>query len=365
MPSRPSILIITGTLSLATIISIVTSVNPNVEAVPATYAFFTKWGNEGSGNGQFEYPRGIAVDPSTHEVYVSDTGNHRIQKFKLASQCPVDTTQITLDVCLITEWGKFGSGNKHFKYPFGIAVDPSTHEVYVSDTYNHRIQKFTGSGTYVTKWGSEGLGDGQFEYPQGIAVDPSTHEVYVSDTPNHRIQKFTGSGTYITKWGSYGSGNGQFEYPRGIAVDPSTHEVYIADSYNNRIQKFRLSTQCRVGTTQIESGVCFVIKWGSAGGLPIGDGQFHNPSGINLDTSHDIYIADTSNARIQKFKLASQCPVDTTQITLGVCFITKWGNWGSGNGQFRVPIDLAIDSSNDQVYVVDSQNHRIEVFAHQ
>ena len=69
-----------------------------------------------------------------------------------------------------------------------------------------------------------------------MAVDGSG-EVYVADFGNNRIQKFTGSGTFVTKWGSYGSADGQFNAPHGVAVDGSGN-VYVADTYNYRIQKF-------------------------------------------------------------------------------------------------------------------------------
>jgi hypothetical protein len=69
-----------------------------------------------------------------------------------------------------------------------VAID-SADNVYVADTYNHRIQKFDSDGTFLTKWGSSGAGDGQFRYPKGVAVD-SADNVYVADAYNHRIQKF-------------------------------------------------------------------------------------------------------------------------------------------------------------------------------
>ena len=88
----------------------------------------------------------------------------------------------------------------------------SAGNVYVADTDNNRIQKFTSAGAYVAQWGSEGSGNGQFDEPYGIAVD-SAGNVYVADTDNNRIQKFTSAGAYVTQWGSYGSGNGQFDGP--------------------------------------------------------------------------------------------------------------------------------------------------------
>ncbi len=117
------------------------------------------------------------------------------------------------------KWGSWGSGNGQFYHPFGIAVDAGGN-VYVVDTYNHRVQVFDNSGNFLRKWGSQGSSDGQFYYPFGIAVDDSGN-VYLADTYNRRVQVFDSSGNFLRKLGSRGRGNGQFRYPWGIAVDDS------------------------------------------------------------------------------------------------------------------------------------------------
>jgi DNA-binding beta-propeller fold protein YncE len=89
---------------------------------------------------------------------------------------------------------------------------------------------------YVTQWGSYGAGNGQFYYPGAVATDAAGN-VYVADSWNHRIQKFTSTGSYATRWGLTGGGNGQFAYPYGLATDAAGN-VYVADQYNHRIQVF-------------------------------------------------------------------------------------------------------------------------------
>ncbi len=281
----------------------------------ASIGFVTKWGSQGSGDGQLARPYGVATD-SSGNVYVADFDNSRVQKFSSSGT-------------FLTKWGSFGSADGQFKSPAGIATD-SSGNVYVADALKHQVQKFDSAGTFLTKWGSFGSADGQFKNPAGIAVD-SSGNVYVADTANDRIQKFDSAGAFLTKWGSMGSGNGQVNDPADIATD-SSGDVYVADTGNNRIQKF-------------DSGGNFLAKWGHFGEAA---GEFKNPAGIATDPSGDVYVADTGNNRIQKF-------------ASGGTLITKWGTSGSANGQFGQPLGVATDSS-DNVYVADTDNNRIQVF---
>ena len=270
---RPAVLRRVGVFVLAalmaTMLAVVSSPAP-VAADEAPPVFDLKWGTFGRGDGQFRFPRGVAVD-STGNVYVADQGNHRVQKF-------------TSTGTFVTKWGTEGGGDGQFFYPGGVAVD-STGNVYVADEGNNRVQKFTSTGTFVTKWGTEGDGDGQFDGPQGVAVD-SRGNVYVADTYNSRVQKFTSTGTFVTKWGTNDlfGGDGQFASPLGVAVDGSGN-VYVADFGNNRVQKFT------------SAGV-FVTKWGTYGGA---DGQFKLSTGVAVDSAGNVYVSDADNSRIQKF----------------------------------------------------------------
>jgi tripartite motif-containing protein 71 len=291
--------------------------NHRVQKFTSSGAFIGQWGVLGSGDGQFNSPNGVAVDDSSN-VYVADTYNHCIQKF-------------TSDGTFLAKWGSQGAGDGQFEQPWDVAVDDSSN-VYVTDSYNHRIQKFTSDGVFLTKWGSQGTGNGQFDRPLGIAVDGN---VYVTELQNNRVQKFTSDGTFVGKWGSFGTGNGEFSVPVGIAADGN---VYVADTNNHRIQKFT-------------SDGTFLTVWGSSG---TGDGQFNTPHGIDVDDSGCIYVADTFNNRIQKFRsnvvLESPPP-----------FLLKWGTPGSGDGQFNEAIAVAIDD-NDNVYVAERSNHRLQKF---
>ena len=280
-----------------------------------SYEFVTKWGSQGGEDGKFSSPKRLAVDSSGY-VYVADTGNERIQKF-------------TSDGTFVNKWGGPGSGDGEFSSPSGVAVDSSGY-VYVSDTGNDRIQRFTSDGTYVSQWGSYGSGNGEFNGPEGIAVD-SSGNVYVADTNNERIQKFTLSGTYVTQWGSYGSASGEFSGLLDVAVDDSGYVYTVEDSPGNRVQKFT-------------SDGTFVTKWGSFGG---GTDQFIWPEGIAADKDGFVYVSDEWD-RIKKHED-------------GGAYVTSFGSSGSGDGQFNAPIGIAVDSSGN-VYVADTGNYRIQKF---
>jgi DNA-binding beta-propeller fold protein YncE len=268
------------------------------------------------------------VDASGN-VFMTDGFNDRVQKFDNNGT-------------FLSKWGTTGSGDGQFNHPQGVAVD-SSGNVYVTDTAccggNTRIQKFDNSGTFLAKWGSEGSGDGQFNGPIGIAADGSGN-IFVADTNNNRIQKFTDTGTFLMKWGTAGSADGQFNVPIALAVDASGN-VYVSDKNNSRIQKFT------------GNGV-FLLKWGSFGS---GDGQFGgqfglpiSPAGLAVDpSSQNVFAVDPGNDRIQEF-------------TSTGTFVTKWGCSGPGNGQFEGPTKIAIDG-NGHRFVTDQFNIQVSKFA--
>ena len=286
--------------------------------------FVSKWGNEGTVNGQFKGPYGVAV-ASDGSVYVADTGNDRIQKF-------------TSEGVFVSQWGTEGYGEGQFLNPYGVAV-ASDGSVYVAS--DDHIQNFTSAGQFIGRWGASlstqirtfgGVGaDGQFSGPEGVAV-ASDGSVYVADRANHRIQKLTSEGVFIRKWGTEGAGNGQFQNPVSVAV-ASDGSVYVADASNNRIQKFT------------SAGV-FVSKWGTEG---TGDGQISLPFGVAVASDGSVYVSDAGNSRIQQF-------------TPEGVFVSKWGTEGTGDGQFFVPIGVAV-ASDGSVYVVDYGNNRIQKFS--
>ena len=116
----------------------------------------------------------------------------------------------------------------------GVYVSGDAETLYISGNWQNFIP--SASGVFRLKWGTNGSGDGQFAQLSGVSVG-SDGSVYIADTDNNRIQKFSSTGTFLLKWGTNGSGDGQFDDPRGIAA-ASDGSVYVADTYNNRVQNF-------------------------------------------------------------------------------------------------------------------------------
>jgi DNA-binding beta-propeller fold protein YncE len=104
------------------------------------------------------------------------------------------------------QWGSEGYGNGQFYHPEDVAVAASGN-VYVADAYNHRVQYFTSSGSFLGKWGTEGSGAGQFGLARGLAF-ASSGNIYVTDYRNGRVQYFTPTGSYLGFHGSEGTGDG-------------------------------------------------------------------------------------------------------------------------------------------------------------
>jgi DNA-binding beta-propeller fold protein YncE len=96
---------------------------------------------------------------------------------------------------------------------------------------------YSSNGNYLRGWGGWGTGNGQFKVPIGVTVD-DFGDVYVSEMFGGRVQKFDSRGNFIAKFGSQGSGTGEFDLPTDICID-SAQKVYVIDQNNNRIQVFR------------------------------------------------------------------------------------------------------------------------------
>lgn len=269
------------------------------------------WGRGGAGPGEFHNPFAIAV-AQDGRVYVTDTGNARVQRFSADGDF-----QIT--------WGSQGTEPGQFLAAFGIAVAPSG-DVYVVDqnapSWTFIVQQFTADGDFIRGWGIDGFGDGEFRSPRDIAVD-AAGRVYVADTGNSRVQRFSADGEFIDAFGqehilhawsiavgpdgdvyvgSYGhnrihrfNGDGEFlhewdyQIPWGLAVDDKGR-VYVADGLHAQVCRF-------------SAGGDLHFCWGEDGFT--GDlGQFVFPGRVAIGPDGHVYVTDTGTESVQRFELA-------------------------------------------------------------
>jgi DNA-binding beta-propeller fold protein YncE len=196
-----------------------TPVSPAPGAVPPTTGANAFEGGKGKENGQFDFPRGIAVDNGGN-ILVADTNNQRLQRFS--------ATGVFMGVI-----GKFGDGPGEFHEPSGIAVDAGGN-IYVADVGNHRVQKLKSDGTFLAQWRGPEPG---FYGPRDVTV-ASDGSVYVSDQGHSRIVKFDPDGRVLAVFGSGGKEDGQFVDATSVAVDGKNNRVYVADPRNKRIEVF-------------------------------------------------------------------------------------------------------------------------------
>jgi predicted membrane-bound mannosyltransferase/DNA-binding beta-propeller fold protein YncE len=283
------------------------------------------FGSSGNGPGQFIAPRAIAPAPDG-SLYVADSMNHRIQHLDSNGQ-------------LIQAWGSYASidqGNAPggtFNEPWGVAVGPDG-SVYVADTWNHRVQKFTADGTFITMWGvpiSNTAAEITFYGPRAIAIN-AQGEVFVSDTGNKRILVFTADGVPITQFGTPGAGEGQLDEPVGLAVD-ELGQVYVADTWNRRVQIFSKGPD----GAYVSAAMWSVDAW-------YGTTTEIKPY-LAVDSNHHVYITDPSTCRIMEF------------TERGV-ILAVWGSCGDDNFSLNSPTGLAIDPLGG-LWVSDSRHDRL------
>ncbi len=199
----------------------------------------------GSGDGQVNEPRGIAVSNDGETIYVVDSLNARVELFDpagtfISSWGGVNSaSDLTLGLFQPSDTATFGAGD--------IVSGPND-LVYVADTWNHVVVVVSPDGEVIRSIGVPGepvdLGDdpanvgaepGTFFGPRAVAVTDS--EIYVTDTGNERIQVFGLDGTFLRAFGGFGTEPGHLIEPVGVAVDESGI-VYVADSGNARISVF-------------------------------------------------------------------------------------------------------------------------------
>ena len=271
-------------------------------------------------------PRSLAF-AKDGTVYVADSRNHRV-------------LHLDIEGNVLHEWGIFADGvgtqigSGTFNEPWGLAIAPDG-SVYVTDTWNHRVEKFTSAGKFITAWGTFGQGEtpDSFYGPRGLAVD-AEGRVYVTDTGNKRIAVFDAKGNFITDFGSGGFDPGLFDEPVGITVDKNG-TVYVVDTWNQRIQTFI--------PIETDGNLSFVPdkQWDVYGWF----GQsLDNKPFIAVNDDLHVFVTDPDGYRVMEFDPNGS-------------LVRVWDDLNS-DSSMGLPSGIAIDNDG-HVWVTDSTNNRL------
>ncbi len=322
-------------------------------------------GGVGTGDGgpateaSLGFPDGLAVDAAGN-LFIADTFNHRIRR--------VSPDDIISTVAGNGIRGFSGDGgpatNASLANPDGLAVDAAGN-LFIADTFNHRIRRVSPDGIISTVAGSEFGGffsgdggpatDASLAFPQGVAVDAAGN-LFVADTFNHRIRQVSPDDIISTVAGNgicgfSGDGgpatNASLANPDGLAVDAAGN-LFIADTFNNRIR--RVSPDGIISTVAgSEFGGFF-----SGDGGPATDASLAFPQGVAVDAAGNLFVADTFNHRIRQ---VSPDGIISTVAGNGIRGLSGDGGPAT-NASLANPDGLAVDAAGN-LFIADSSNHRI------
>jgi hypothetical protein len=325
-------------------------------------------------------PLGSMDFDSSGNIYFADSNSLRVRKIDISTGT-ITTVAGDGNSCASTalcgDGGPAVSAN--LTAPGGVAVAPNG-DVYIADTFNHRIRKvIKAGGTIVTVagTGTQGFsGEGtpaisaNLNTPYGIDIDNSGN-IFIADRDNHVIRKFTDGGNIVTVAGNgtqqgY-AGDGlqandpsvRLSFPYSVAVDNTTGNIFIADSGNNLIRMINIS-----GIITRVAGASAPLPPSNSGffgdGGPALSAKMAVPRGMAVAKNGDVYIADTNNNVIRKFTVGGN--IDT--VAGGSPIICSpstnpCGDLGQAtDASLRFPQGVAVDALGN-IYITDTDNQKI------
>jgi DNA-binding beta-propeller fold protein YncE len=376
----------------------------------------------------FNHPRGVYVEKSTGRVAVTDSGNNRVMVYNnynsnfsfyqsqngalgmsLPTHAILENNYVTAldshsriikfgsilnNTMLYSSYGTSRTSSSQFSNPQSVAVDPTNGEVYVSDSFNHRIQRFDENGDLLQSYGGNGGPNGsgsilgRFLYPKqvtvgiygtlvvadfgngrvvakpanssafvlatpiggvtlpwGVATDDTVGRVYVSDWSSHSIKVFQ-NGVLVRSWGGSGTANGRFNNPCDLLIAPYGSEetaLYVADSGNNRVQIFTLTGSYlgQLGQPNIDP----LQYYDNAKA----DGAMLLPYGVAATADGKIVVADTSHKCMRVY--------DTSGTLL-----ETFGEMSISEGDYFSPMGIAVNQQTGRLYVTDGVLERVQYY---
>jgi DNA-binding beta-propeller fold protein YncE len=284
---------------------IVAKVDPSAEPVFANALY-----------GEFNQPLNKPMDVTKigEFIYVSDTNNKQVQVFDQSGTS-------------VFKFGKEGTGEGQFKFPYGIAGDKDGN-VYVADLYNANISIFNDKGKFLKYFNDE---EKILKSPGGLRI--FDQKLYVTDIKANKLYVFDLNGKKLMEIGGAGADEGKFIAPNAVTVD-FDKKIYVTDSGNNRVQIFD------------KNGKFIRIINGSKDGK--GDPTFLNPRGVAVDSKGNVYVVNNLAHNIDAFDKDGK-------------ELFELGGMGTENGKLYLPNGLFIDD-RDTVFVTDTVNQRVSVY---
>ena len=267
-----------------------------------TLVFLFSFGSEKIENVSISSPQSLSIDPNGN-VYVADTGNNRILKF-------------TNDGQFVKLIGGFGWNKEQFDTPVDICAKFALN-IFIVDYNNQRIERYDKDLNYIASFFSDNINseDLQFGYPRGISI--SRHgDLIIIDSDNNRLLKINSFGEPEISFGDFAEGLGKLGDPVQLEISPDD-KIYVSDKAEARIVVFDY-----FGNYLSE----------------IGKGILKEPQGIFVDDKNHLWVADAGNKEILTFSIRGE-------------LLLHWKTINIEHGEFKNPVDVV--SFKNKVYVLD------------
>ena len=245
----------------------------------------------------------LVADTRAQIVHVFDPGRRRYQTLSAPSSDP-------------------------FLAPIAVATDASG-RIYVTDSVRSRIFVFSPTGKFLQTIGGIDKAESIFQRATGIVIDRTRERIYVVDTLKMCVVVLSLDGQLLLRFGKRGSGPGEFNYPTHIAL-AADGSIWVADSLNFRVQHF-------------DSDGNFISMLGRGRG-----GELLAAKGVAVDAQSRIYVVEGRTDCVQVYDASGQ-------------ILSTFGHTGRGQGEFFLPLGIAT-TLNNEVVVADSSNSRLEIF---
>ena len=266
----------------------------------------------------------------------------------------------------------FAATSATLSNPNGVSLDTTNNLLYIADTNNHKIRMVTlstgiistyaGTGTSGSSGDNNSAINAKLDGPQGVSVDPFGN-LYIADTNNNKIRKvnsagiisnFAGTGASGSTGDGYAATSARLAYPNTVATDRFGF-VYISDQSNNKIRLVN-----RKGIITKFAGTGIYTSGPNINGVLAKSAHLNNPTGLTVDYSGNVYIADSSNYVV--YRVTNGTGILTTYAGVGTQG-SSGDNGAATSAYLYYPQSLAVDSSGT-LYMGDSSRIREVITIH-